>query len=236
MRGARGRTRTRSGSSMLSIRRKRSQQVALVVVGRPWRIVHARLAPQPRPAVILTAIDVCRLAVGLFEELRKRRPGQSAQVVDERLPLRQPRRVAQVPEHDLVALAVELDVTAGRKERESRPPIARRSGPRRRSTIAPSRRSNRNSRCCCPIRSITVRYGLPSARRRPRPSCWVKTVALSVGRSSSTVSTLGTSTPSPSTSTEKTTRKLADLERSQGRCGLGLGVWPDSARTRDRRP
>ena len=54
-------------------------------------------------------------------------------------------------------------------------------------------------------------------RRSPRPSCWRNTVALSVGRRKSTVSTSGTSTPSLNRSTVKSTRsspRLKCLERS----------------------
>ena len=79
-----------------------------------------------------------------------------------------------------------------------------RTRPRVGSRIAWSRSSNRNSLRCCPMRSMTVRWLLRRARRRPRPSCCVKTVAEAVGRSSRMQSTSGTSTPSPSTSTEKT--------------------------------
>ena len=53
------------------------------------------------------------------------------------------------------------------------------------------------------MKSSTVRQGLSSARRRPRPSCWRKTVALSVGRRKSTVSISGMSTPSLNRSTVK---------------------------------
>ena len=81
-----------------------------------------------------------------------------------------------------------------------------------------------------------MRYGFPSARRRPRPSCWVKTVALSVGRSSSTVSTLGTSTPSPRTSTEKIARSSPASSRRKRIVALGrLGdVCPTARPSRGR--
>ena len=48
--------------------------------------------------------------------------------------------------------------------------------------------------------------GLAGRCRRPRPSCWRNSVGLSVGRSMSSVSTAGTSTPSLNRSTENTTR------------------------------
>src|SRR5690606_35501471 len=72
------------------------------------------------------------------------------------------------------------------------------------------------------FRSITVKWLLCGALRRPRPSCWVKRVADSVGRSSNRTSTSGTSTPSPRTSTEKTQRSSPRANRSSSRervCG-----------------
>jgi len=46
------------------------------------------------------------------------------------------------------------------------------------------------------MKSRTVRQALPSASRRPRPSCWRKSVALSVGEGRGPCSISGTSTPS----------------------------------------
>ena len=65
------------------------------------------------------------------------------------------------------------------------------------------------------MRSMTVRWLLPAARRKPRPSCWAKTVGEAVGRSSRTQSTSGTSTPSPRTSTENTHRSSPSLQRAE---------------------
>ena len=79
----------------------------------------AGVALQSRPAVVLAPVDVDRIAIRLLAgTARERRRGQASQVVDQRPPLRQPRGIAQVAEHDLLALAVELDVTSGRQERE----------------------------------------------------------------------------------------------------------------------
>ena len=124
----------------------------------------------------------------------------------ERRPPRPPHRRLEVVEDDLAALAIEVDACSRRAGTGSPPRPARR---RRRacvSRIARRRSSKRNSRRCWPIRSMTVRWLLPAARRSPRPSCCVNTVDDDVGRSSSRQSTSGTSTPSPSTSTEKTQR------------------------------
>ena len=56
--------------------------------------------------------------------------------------------------------------------------------------------SNRKLWCCRPVTSKTVRMSLSRLRRRPRPSCWRSTVALSVGRNRKRVLTSGMSTPS----------------------------------------
>ncbi|MNN43363.1 hypothetical protein D3C81_1575970 [compost metagenome] len=53
------------------------------------------------------------------------------------------------------------------------------------------------------MKSSTVKHSFPSARRRPRPSCWRNTVKLSVGRRNSTVFTSGMSIPSLYRSTTK---------------------------------
>ena len=55
------------------------------------------------------------------------------------------------------------------------------------------------------MKSRTVSTALPRVRRRPRPSCCRKIVALSVGRRNSTVSTSGMSRPSLKRSTAKST-------------------------------
>ena len=68
------------------------------------------------------------------------------------------------------------------------------------------RRSKRNSLRCVPTKSSTVHAPLPAAFRSPRPSCCRNSVGLSVGRSSSSVSTVGTSMPSLKRSTVKTAR------------------------------
>ena len=115
-------------------------------------------------------------------------------------------RPPEVVEHDLAALTIEVDRAAGRQEREVVVDLVDASAAA--SMIARRRSSKRNSRRCWPIRSMTVRWLLPSARRRPRPSCCVNTVADAVGRSSKRQSTSGTSTPSPRTSTEKMQRSL----------------------------
>src|SRR5581483_11811832 len=72
------------------------------------------------------------------------------------------------------------------------------------------------------MKSSTVRHGLSSARRRPRPSCCRKTVALSVGRRKSTVSISGTSTPSLKRSTVK--RTLTSRSRSERRARLRVSA------------
>jgi hypothetical protein len=82
---------------------------------------------------------------------------------------------------------------------------------------------------CWPIRSSTVRWLFPSARRRPRPSCCVKTVAEAVGLSSSSVSRSGTSTPSPSTSTENTHRSRPAARSRNAFWRISGGSSPVSA-------
>ena len=90
---------------------------------------------------------------------------------------------------------------------------------------APNRRSNRN-RWWWPTKSSTVHTDLPGARRSPRPSCCRNSTGLSVGRSRSSVSTRGTSTPSLNRSTENTTCTRPSA-RSQRRLALvGGAVGP----------
>ncbi len=72
-------------------------------------------------------------------------------------------------------------------------------------STARNRRSKRNLLPAAPMKSRTVRHALSGERRSPRPSCWRKTVALSVGRRKRMVSTLGMSTPSLKRSTVKMT-------------------------------
>ena len=129
-----------------------------------------------------------------------------AQVGDERRPARTANGRLEVVEHDLAALAVEVDGAAGRQEREVVADLLDDGASAACRGSRCSRSSKRNSRRCWPIRSMTVRWLLPAARRRPRPSCWVNTVADAVGRRRRTQSTSGTSTPSPRTSTENTQR------------------------------
>ena len=76
------------------------------------------------------------------------------------------------------------------------------------------------------MKSRTVRHGLSSASRSPRPSCCRKTVALSVGRRNSTVSISGTSTPSLKRSTvnrmfTSRLRRASRLDRRRWRGGRG---------------
>ena len=111
---------------------------------------------------------------------------------------------------------LELHVAAGGQEREpecdwrSR---SRRVPPRR----ARKRRSKRNSLRWVPTKSSTVQNVLPVGLAQPRPSCWRNSVGLSVGRSMSTVSTAGTSTPSLNRSTENTTCTVAGGAGPAGR-------------------
>ena len=204
-RGSSRYTAIRSGSSMCSIRRNARSRSRSSSLGGAGRNRPASFALQSCPAVVRAPVDVDGVTIRLRQEARERRLRQRLEIVAHRSPLRQSCGISQVSKHDLPALTIQLDVTS--RGRNGNPAsICTSSGPRRRSISATSRRSKRNWRCCCPIRSITVRYGLWSARRRPRPSCCVNTVALSVGRSSRTVSTVGTSTPSPRTSTEKIAR------------------------------
>ena len=63
-----------------------------------------------------------------------------------------------------------------------------------------TRRRSRNTRWL-PTKSKTLSWVFPAQRRRPRPSCWRKTTGDSVGRSITTRSTAGISTPSLNRST-----------------------------------
>ncbi len=76
----------------------------------------------------------------------------------------------------------------------------------------------------CPRSRAPCRTPCPGVLRRPRPSCWRNSVGLSVGRSMSTVSTAGTSTPSLNRSTEntaRTRRRPGPAGRPRARsCGL----------------
>jgi hypothetical protein len=69
--------------------------------------------------LILAAVHVFDLTIGELEELGERRAGQAAQVIDERLPLGQPGGVQEIAEDDLVALAIKVDVAAGRQKRKA---------------------------------------------------------------------------------------------------------------------
>ncbi len=103
--------------------------------------------------------------------------------------------LADAAQHDLRRLRVELHVAPGGKERESaldRPlDVAPRSAEQ-----CPVAAVEAELACGgCPTKSSTVQNALPSAVRRPRPSCWRNSVGLSVGRSSSRVSTAGRRRP-----------------------------------------
>ena len=189
-----------------------------------------RLATQLRPAVV-AGVDVLELEAAALEVLAEPDVAERAQLVAALAP-RARDRLADAAQHDLPRDRVELQAAARRQEREVLP----RPAARRRRAMPPSsarkRRSKRNSLRCVPTKSSTVQTLLPGAFRRPRPSCCRNSVGLSVGRSSSSVSTVGTSTPSLNRSTEKTTRTRPVGEVAQRRRCARRGGSP---RDRDRR-
>ena len=209
-RAARGRRRAASG---------RSRQPSFVVVGasgRSSRPACRRSRPSRR-----VAADRCRRARCRSRSRKSPRcdVAELAELGDEALPVDPQRRPHVV--------AARARPTPGRARCGSRPAASgsrarsRCASPRRVTPVsARYRRSKRNSAFCSPMKSSTVRHGLSSASRSPRPSCWRKTVALSVGRRNSTVSISGMSTPSLNRSTVKSTL----TSRGRGALSSALGV------------
>ena len=143
-----------------------------------------------------------------------------------RSPLRRD-RLADAAQHDLARHGIELHVAPGGQERKVALDLALDVAPEPPSS-ARNRRSKRNSRRWLPTKSSTVHSALPRARRSPRPSCWRNSVGLSVGRSSSSVSTFGTSTPSLKRSTVNTTLTRPARDRAAPRSRSSVGaVAPD---------
>ncbi len=206
----------------------RAQQRALR--GSVGRRRQTSLATHLRPAVI-AGVDVVEIEAAALEVLAETDLAERAKLAAPLAP-RARNGVADAAEHDLLRHCVEVEAAAGRQERESRcAPAARRRRASRRATRG-SRRSKRNSFRCVPTKSRTVQALFPTALRSPRPSCWRKSVGLSVGRSRRSVSTLGTSMPSLKRSTVKTTRTFPS-ERS--RSAPAPLVWTARRRERDGR-
>jgi hypothetical protein len=128
---------------------------------------------------------------------------------------------------------VELHVAAGGQERELR--LARRARRRdgcRRAGPGSGGRSGTRA-----VRADEVEHGagaLARVLRRPRPSCWRNSVGLSVGRSMSTVSTSGTSTPSLNRSTENTTFTVPAARSRSAASRSARGLSPHTPRRRCR--
>ena len=187
---------------------------------------------------LAAVVDVVEVEAGLVEEPGEVEvgalPAQGAQLVDLGRPARRD-GLSQAAQDDLGGLLVELHVAAGGQERELQlhgsfdvAAGAAEQGPvaavEAELACGGCRRSRGPCRTPCPV-----------ALRRPRPSCWRNSVGLSVGRSMSTVSTAGTSTPSLNRSTENTARTSSGGQVPQG--GLALGsraVAPHGDRRRCR--
>ena len=122
---------------------------------RELRGRQARVAPQSvHERSFLGKRRQAPIAAG--QELSERDVAVAAQIGRKGAPLPEA-RPPQVVQDDLAALAVQLDVAAGRQEREAAldlfdAPV--RGGVSSKRGAAGSKR---NSRCCWPIRSITVR-------------------------------------------------------------------------------
>ena len=85
----------------------------------------------------------------------------------------------------------------------------------------------------CPTKSRTVKTALSRVRRSPRPSCCRNRVALSVGRSNSTVSTSGRSRPSLNRSAANRAFTRRSRRSLQGRGALGRRGRPADRQRRD---
>ena len=106
--------------------------------------------------------------------------------------------------------------------------LVRRLGGNHRAAPGSGGRSGTPVRCV-PTKSRTVQNALPVDLRSPRPSCCRNSVGLSVGRSISTVSTAGTSTPSLNRSTENTTRTRPAARSRSAASRSARGLSPQMA-------
>ena len=186
-------------------------------------VVSARLAAKRRPAVPI-AVEVAQLEFVKVEELGQRgRPAARRRDSHQGAPAPLPDCRLDVLEDDLAALAVEFDCAAGRKEGEAVLDLLRDPAPAG-IDDRPQPLLEAELRAVLTDQVDDGEMTLPFARRGPRPSCWVNRVADSVGRSSSRQSTSETSTPSPSTSTEKTQRSSPRPELVEARWNGGRVV------------
>jgi hypothetical protein len=85
---------------------QRPEQISLLVWRARARDRSLGVSLELRPAVVLATVDVDGRAIRLRQKVVEAGPRQPPQVIYERAPLRQPCGVAQVPQHDLLALAV----------------------------------------------------------------------------------------------------------------------------------
>ena len=127
-----------------------------------------------------------------------------------------------------LATAVELHVAAGGRNGNRRCTCSLDRCPACRRA-APGSGGRAELLAVVPTKSSTVQTVLPCALRSPRPSCCRNSVGLSVGRSISSVSTAGTSTPSLNRSTENTTLHAPAARSRSAASPLVRGLSPQTA-------
>ena len=185
-----------------------------------------RQPPEIRPA-LTAVVHVVEIETRFVEEFRKSDVWSLAAERSKLVDLgRPPGRdgFAQATQHDLRGHRVELHMTTGGKERELE---------LHRSFDVSPRSTEKRPVAAVKAELLTMkcrRNRAPCRRtcrvilRNPRPSCCRNSVGLSVGRSISTVSTAGTSTPSLNRSTENTirTRPCARSRSAPSRSDQGL--------------
>ena len=187
-------------------RRRAVEDHAVRMLPRRHRNPPAGAAPRSSVPDWGLGIDVFEFGTRFAQEFAEPRSGAKGLEIVGEACTGIAHRIAQVAKHRLLRDSVEL---------ERRIPAAEAGNPPRRLAApgAGCRRAAPGSERRSGTRAVPGRRGrapsvprFPSAHRSPRPSCWRKTVALSVGRSMSTVSTSGRSTPSLKRSTAKMVR------------------------------
>ncbi len=191
------------------------------------------VGPQPdsstqRAPASVVRVHVLEFEAGFFEVRREGDVAEGAQLVALRSPLGRD-RLLDTAQDNVARDRIEFHVAAGRQERKAALDLTldlasacRRGGRGVVGRIGTRGDGCRRSRGRC-------RAPCPRARRRPRPSCCRNSVGLSVGRSSSSVSTCGTSTPSLNRSTVKTTLMRPASRSRSAAVRSFMGLSPHTA-------
>ena len=183
------------------------------------------VAAQPRPRMTAAAEDVAELDAGFVEE-RRQVAGRRTSAARRRSAASGWRSGSGCSRAPGLRLTVHLDRAPGRQEREAILDLAFDSG----SRVARSARaaSGRSGTPCGGSRRSRGRSALPcrACGAARGPSCWRKTVALSVGRRNSTVSTSGRSRPSLNRSAANRMLTRRARRSCKRLVALGRGVCP----------